>query len=68
MPSGTPAPIVEKFTKALQQSLEREKTREGILKVGALPKNSTPEELRKLIASEIERWQQVREKAGIAQQ
>ena len=68
LPSGTPAPIVEKFTKALQQSLEREKTREGILKVGALPKNSTPEELRKLIASEIERWQQVREKAGIAQQ
>jgi tripartite-type tricarboxylate transporter receptor subunit TctC len=68
LPSGTPAPIVDKFTKALQQSLNREKTKEGILKVGALPKTSTPEELRKHIASEVERWQQVREKAGIQQQ
>ena len=68
LPAGTPAPITEKFTKALLQSLEREKTKEGILRVGALPKTSTPEELSKLIESEIGRWQQVREKAGILQQ
>jgi tripartite-type tricarboxylate transporter receptor subunit TctC len=68
LPAGTPAPIVEKFTKALRQSLEREKIREQIVKVGALPKSSTPEELRKHIESEIGRWQQVREKAGIQQQ
>jgi len=68
LPAGTPAPIVEKFTKALRQSLERKKIGEQITKVGALPKSSTPEELRKHIESEIGRWQQVREKAGIQQQ
>src|SRR5665811_2063409 len=65
LPAGTPAPIVEKITKAMQQVLEREKVREQIIKVGALPKRSTPEELRKHIESEIEQWQQVRETAGI---
>jgi tripartite-type tricarboxylate transporter receptor subunit TctC len=68
LPSGTPAPISEKFTKAMLQALEREKVREQIVKVGALPRSSTPEELRKHIESEIGRWQQVREKAGIQQQ
>lgn len=67
LPAGTPAPIVEKITKAMQQVLEREKVREQIIKVGALPKSSTPDELRKHIESEIQRWQQVREKAGIQQ-
>ena len=68
LPAGTPAPIVEKITKAMQQALEREKVREQIIQVGALPKSSTPEELRKHIESEIEQWQQVRETAGIQQQ
>jgi tripartite-type tricarboxylate transporter receptor subunit TctC len=68
LPASTPAPIVEKITKAMQQVLEREKVQEQIIKIGALPKRSTPEELRKHIESEIQRWQQVREKAGIQQQ
>jgi tripartite-type tricarboxylate transporter receptor subunit TctC len=67
LPAGTPAPIVDKFAKAMQQVLESEKVREQIIKVGALPKSSTPDELRKHIESEIQRWQQVREKAGIQQ-
>src|ERR1019366_2221176 len=52
----------------MQQVLGREKVREKITQVGALPKSSTPEELRKHIESEIQRWQQVRETAGIQQQ
>jgi tripartite-type tricarboxylate transporter receptor subunit TctC len=68
LPAGTPAPIVEKMTKAMQQVLAREQVGQQILKAGALPKSSTPEELRQHIASEIARWSKVRETAGIPQQ
>ena len=66
--AGTPEPIVAKFSGALKQVLERPAVRDQITKVGALPKSSTPEELRELIATEIVRWQKVREKSGIPQQ
>jgi tripartite-type tricarboxylate transporter receptor subunit TctC len=66
--AGTPEPIVTKVTDALHKVLERPAVRDQITKVGALPKSSTAEELRDLISSEIERWQKVREQAGIPQQ
>ena len=66
--AGTPAPIVDKMTKALRQALDRPVVRDQITKVGAIPKSSTPEELGELISSEIDRWQKVREQAGIPQQ
>lgn len=65
--AGTPPAIVEKFNAAMQKVLQNEKVREQIVKVGALPKSSTPDDLRKLIQSEIQRWEFVREKAGIPQ-
>jgi len=68
LPAGTPAPIVEKITVATREALDRDKVKEQIVKVGALPKSSTPEELRRHIETEITRWQDVREKAGIQQQ
>jgi tripartite-type tricarboxylate transporter receptor subunit TctC len=68
LPAGTPGPIVQKMGSTLRQVVEGDKVREQIAKVGALPRSSTSEELRTHIASEITRWQQVREKAGIAQQ
>ena len=66
--AGTPAPIVEKTNKAMRELLATDAVRAQIVKVGALPKSSTPEELRKHIASEIDRWKAVREKAKIEQQ
>lgn len=68
LPAGTPAEIVNKMTAALHQALARESVREQIRTAGALPKSSTPEELRDHIAREIKRWSEVREKAGISQQ
>jgi tripartite-type tricarboxylate transporter receptor subunit TctC len=65
LPAGTPAPIVETFNAALTKALASDKVRDQILKVGALPKSSTPEELRRHVEAEIARWQQVRDKAGI---
>jgi tripartite-type tricarboxylate transporter receptor subunit TctC len=66
--AGTPAPIVEKTNKAMRELLATETVRTQIAKVGALVRSSTPDELRKHIISEINRWKAVREKAGIQQQ
>jgi tripartite-type tricarboxylate transporter receptor subunit TctC len=68
LPAGTPAPIVGRMTDALRQALAREAIAQQIRTAGALPKSSTPEELRDHIASEIKRWSEVRERAGIPQQ
>jgi tripartite-type tricarboxylate transporter receptor subunit TctC len=59
---------VTTFSAALTKALASDQVREGILKVGALPTSSTPDELRRHIAAEVARWQAVREKAGIEQQ
>jgi hypothetical protein len=42
--------------------------RAQILKVGALVRSSSPDELKTHIADEIVKWKAVREKAGIEQQ
>ena len=68
LPAGTPAPVVKKMVEATRQALARDSVAEQIRKAGALPKSSTPEELRDHIAREIKRWTEVRDKAGIAQQ
>jgi tripartite-type tricarboxylate transporter receptor subunit TctC len=67
-PAGTPAAIVEKTNKAMRDLLATDTVRTQIAKVGALVQSSTPDELKKHIAAEIERWKTVREKAGIQQQ
>ncbi|MGH6768632.1 MAG: Bug family tripartite tricarboxylate transporter substrate binding protein [Xanthobacteraceae bacterium] len=67
-PAGTPALIVEKTNKAMRALLATETVRKQILKVGALVRSSTPDELKTHIAGEIARWQAVREKAGMKQQ
>jgi tripartite-type tricarboxylate transporter receptor subunit TctC len=67
-PAGTPAAVVAKTNKAMREFLATETARTQIAKVGALVKSSTPDELRAHIASEIDRWKAVREKAGIEQQ
>ncbi|MCC6890477.1 MAG: tripartite tricarboxylate transporter substrate binding protein [Hyphomicrobiales bacterium] len=67
-PAGTAAPIVEKTNKALRELLATDSVRAQIAKVGALVRSSTPGELRAHIATEIDRWNTVRERAGIAQQ
>jgi tripartite-type tricarboxylate transporter receptor subunit TctC len=66
--AGTPEPIVTRTNRALQQILATENVRAQILKVGALVRSSSPDELKTHIADEIVKWKAVREKAGIEQQ
>jgi tripartite-type tricarboxylate transporter receptor subunit TctC len=65
MPAGTPEPIIARMNKALHEVLAREDIRAQLIKVGATAKTSTPEELRQHVISEIAKWNEVREKAGI---
>ena len=67
LPAGTPAPIVKKMSEALAKALARPDVADQIRKAGAIPKTSTPEELKAHIAKEIQKWSAVREKAGIPQ-
>jgi len=66
-PAGTPAPVVAKTNRALREILASSPVREQILKVGALVRSSSPDELKKHVADEIVKWKRVREKAGIEQ-
>jgi len=67
-PAGTPSGIVERTNTALRSLLATEAVRTQILKVGALGRSSTPDELKAHIADEITKWKAVREKANIEQQ
>jgi tripartite-type tricarboxylate transporter receptor subunit TctC len=67
-PAGTPSGIVERTNTAMRSLLATEAVRTQILKVGALVRSSTPDELKAHIADEITKWKAVREKAHIEQQ
>jgi tripartite-type tricarboxylate transporter receptor subunit TctC len=68
LPAGVPAPIHKRVSEATRDALARENVAQQIRTAGALPKASTPDELRDHIAREIKRWTEVRDKAGIPQQ
>jgi tripartite-type tricarboxylate transporter receptor subunit TctC len=67
-PAGTPKPIVEKMSKALNELLRRESVRKAIADAGALAQPTTTDEFGKFIGSEIAKWRRVRDRAGIAPQ
>jgi tripartite-type tricarboxylate transporter receptor subunit TctC len=67
-PAGTPPAIVDKVNKVLRDALASEAVRAQILRVGALVRSSTPDELKTHIADEITKWKTVRDKAGIQPQ
>ena len=68
LPAGTPAPIVDKFNKALKDVLGRETVRKQIADAGAIAKSSTPKEFGDYVASEVVKWKSVRDQAGIQPQ
>jgi tripartite-type tricarboxylate transporter receptor subunit TctC len=58
-PAGTPAPVIEKLSKATNEALKDPKVVQA-LQVQALdPIGGTPDEFRKFIRSETERWAKI---------
>lgn len=68
-PKGTPAPVVARLNSAIQQSLARPDVKARLEEVvGGDVQGSTPEAMKKMVASEAARWTDVIKKANIPQQ
>jgi putative tricarboxylic transport membrane protein len=67
-PAGTPPEIVKTLNQALQEILAEPEVKKRLLELGIEAKASTPEEISARLKSDIDKWQKVIEKAGIAKQ
>ena len=67
-PRGIPPEVVARLNKALNEALKDDAVRDKLTKAGVTVRGSTPEEFGAFMASELARWNKVREAAGIAQQ
>jgi tripartite-type tricarboxylate transporter receptor subunit TctC len=67
-PKGTPKPVIDTLTKALQTALKDENVKQRFADLGTEPvaeKRATPEALRTHLKAEIERWAPIIKKAGV---
>ena len=67
-PAGTPAPVIAKLGKTLNESLADDTVRKRMETAGVIVKTSTPQAFGEFMASEYKRWDGVREAAGIEKQ
>lgn len=66
-PAATPKPIIDRLSVELAAAAEAQEVPDVILQLGNVPvKNPPPEELQKLLASEIKRWGELIDAAGRA--
>jgi tripartite-type tricarboxylate transporter receptor subunit TctC len=67
-PSETPRPVVDRLAAEIKAVAALPEIRDLMVKLGTIPVESAPpSELHKFLASEIERWGEIIEKAGVAQ-
>lgn len=64
-PAGVPADVQKKFRDAVVAAVQSPDLKEQLLKQGAIPVTSTPDEYRKLMQSESDKWRGVVAKAKI---
>jgi tripartite-type tricarboxylate transporter receptor subunit TctC len=67
-PAGTPPEIVKTLNGALQDILADTDVKRRLIELGIEAKASTPQEISARLKSDIEKWRQVIEKAGIQKQ
>ncbi len=67
-PKGTPPAVIAKLNKVLNETLADPEVRKRLDKVGVVVKSSTPKEWGDFMANEYQRFDKVRETAGIPQQ
>ncbi len=66
--AGTPPEIVKTLNDALQEILSDADVKKRLLELGISAKASTPQEISARLKSDIDKWRQVIEKAGIQKQ
>lgn len=64
-PKSTPKATIDKLNEAAVVALKDEAVRKRLIEIGADPASSSPDELAKLISSEIVKWREVIVKAGL---
>ena len=67
-PKGTPKPVIEALTKALQNALKDATVKKRFADLGTEPiaeQRATPEAVRAHLKAEIERWSPIIKKAGV---
>ncbi len=64
-PAGTPAEVIAKLSKSLQNALQDEEVKKSLATFGADASFSTPAGFKKLIDSEATRWASIIKDAGI---
>ena len=67
-PAGTPPEIVKTLNSALQDILANADVKKKLIELGIEAKASTPQEISARLRSDIDKWREVIEKAGIQQQ
>ncbi|HEX4327003.1 MAG TPA: tripartite tricarboxylate transporter substrate-binding protein, partial [Burkholderiales bacterium] len=64
-PAGLPKPIVDKLNNAIAQTLATPEVRKIFLRDGTEPAPGSPADLANTISTEIAKWKQVTQAAGI---
>ena len=64
-PRGAPRPVIAKLNETLVRIVVDPEVRERLTKAGVVVKSSSPEEFGKMMEGELDRWETVRQKAGL---
>ena len=65
VPAGTPDIVIKRLNEAFVKALAKPENRASLIKAGARPIGSSPEELKNLINKELNTWQKVVKAANI---
>ncbi len=64
-PHGVPQPVIDKLNRTLVEITAEPSVRERLTKAGVVVKSGTPEAFGKMMEGELDRWETVRQKAGL---
>jgi tripartite-type tricarboxylate transporter receptor subunit TctC len=67
-PAGTPAPAIDRLTKAAEQILQRDEVKAELLKAGFAAAYEGPDELHERVLREIPVWRDIVERVGLTKQ
>ena len=65
---GTPQPVVAKLHAELARALKSDDMRQRLASAALEPAPNTPDQFRQMLVAELQRWQRVRQDAGIKQE
>jgi tripartite-type tricarboxylate transporter receptor subunit TctC len=64
-PRGMPPTVIAKLNKTINTVIAEPEVRDRLTKAGVVVKGSTPQEFGAFMASELDRWETVRQRAGL---